>query len=432
MSGWLRLAVLLVLGAGLAGAQQAWESILGDGDPKVRVKALRLLVESDDGFRHLDLLEPLLADPQEQVRLALATALIKLRTADAQALLMRLTEDLSPRVQSLAVDGLVDYYHPNYVRSGWSASVSSLASDLKGRFSKPNPVTVAEYANVNPSAVEAVAGVLRQGRSDEARANAARALGVLLARESLADLVDGTRSRNSKVILECLLAIRKIKDTSAGPQIVFLLDDPDPAIRAAAVRAVGQLQARDAVPGLVSILAGADKREVRVQAMIALAKIPDNGQRELFLRYLVDSDKGLRAAAAEGVGRVGMPEDARLVDHHFQLEKSASVKASLAFASVLLGNHVRLNDLVGWLNSTAHRMEARPFLVELARNDDVLKRLYVPLSTGTDAQRRHLAYVLSQSGTADSVPHLENLAKDRNSKVAGAAVEALRVLRGRF
>lgn len=431
MGVWPRLAAFLVLAAA-AGGQDAWESILGDPDPEVRIRAIRLLAEADDGFRHLDRLEPLLGDSDEAVRAAVVATLIRTRTVDAQRLLMQATTDVSPRVQSLAVDGLVDFYLPNYIKTGFLSSLRSFASSLKGRFSKPSPLTVSAYVSVNPDTIETIGRVIRQGRSDFAQANAARAAGILLGRAALDDLVAGLRSRNSTIILECLLAIKKLREPSVGPEIVFLLDDPERRIREAATQTVGQLQVREAVPGLVKIVRGGDKANVRVQALIALAKIPGNGQRELFLDQLVDKDKGLRAAAAEGLGRIGNPEDARLLDHHFQLEKSGSVKLSLAFAGVLLGNLVRLNDLVAGLDSTVHRLEARPFLVELARDEDVLKRLYVPLSTGSDAQRRHLAYVMSQSGTADSVPHLEGLTGDSNTNVAAAAIEALRVLRARL
>ncbi len=432
MGAWLRLAGILALAAGAAGGQDAWEPILDDPDPKLRIRAVRLMAEAVDGFRHLDRLEPLLRDSDEDVRAAAVSTLIRVRTLDAQRLLMQATTDPSPRVQSLAVDGLVDFYVPNYVKTGLLSSLRSFASSLKGRFSKPSPLTVSAYVRVNPETVRTIGAVIRQGRSDYAQANAARAVGILRGRAALDDLLAGIRSRNSTIILECLLAIKKLGESAAGPEIVFLLDDPDRRIREVATQTVGQLRVLEAVPGLVGIVRGADKANVRVQALIALAKIPGNGQRELFLDHLVDKNKGLRAAAAEGLGRIGNPDDARLLDHHFRLDKSGSVRLSLAFAGVLLGNHVRLNDLVAGLDSTVHRLEARPFLVELARDEDVLKRLYVPLSTGSDPQRRHLAYVVSQSGTADSVPHLESLASDGNTNVAAAAIEALRVLRARL
>ncbi len=422
----------VVLVAIAASAQEPWEAGLSDPKARVRARAVRSLGESEEGFRHLTRLAPLLDDGSEEVRATVVATLIKVRTVDAQQLLIRATSDLSPRVQSLAVDGLVDFYLPNYVKLGVLSSISAFGASLKGRFSKPSPLTVSEYIKVNPETLGAIGAVLRAGRSDEARANAARAVGVLLGREALDDLLAGVRSRNSMIILESVLAIKKLQVISAGPEIVFLLDDPDPEIRKAVIQAVGQLRTREAVPGLVEVVNGVHKVRVRVQALIALAKIPDNGQRELFLRYLVDQDKGMRAAAAEGVGRVGDPGDARLIEHHFQMEKAGSTRLSLAFAAACLGNFVRLNDLVEGLNSKVHRLEARPFLVELSRQEEVLKRLYVPLSTGTVAQRRHLAFVLSQSGNEASLPHLENLTNDTNGAVASAAIEALRVLRSRL
>lgn len=422
----------LVLVAIAASAQESWEAGLSDPKARVRAKAVQSLGESEGGFRHLDRLTPLLDDGSEEVRAAVVMALIKVRTVDAQKLLIKATSDLSPRVQSLAVDGLVDFYLPNYVKLGGLPSISAFASSLKGRFAKPSPLTVSGYIEVNPETVKAIGVVVRTGRSEEARANAARAVGVLLGREALDDLLVGVRSRNSTTILESVLAIRKLRVMSAGPEIVFLLGDPDPAIREAVIQTVGQLRTREAIPGLVEVIQGTGRVRVRVQALIALAKIPDNGQRELFLRYLVDEDKGMRAAAAEGVARVRDPSDALLIDHHFQMEKAAGVKLSLAFAAVYLGNLVRLNDLVEGLNSKVHRLEARPFLVELSRDEEVLERLYVPLATGTVPQRMHLAFVLSQSGNGASVPHLESLTNDRKGAVAQAAIEALRVLRARL
>ena len=430
MSFWHGMAIVMLGGAVAASAQAPSDAELSDSKPIVRARAVRSLGESPEGFRQLDRIAPLLEDSSESVRVAVVQTLIKLRTIDAQELLMRATSDGSSRVQSLAVDGLVDFYLPGYAKLG--VSFSSIASSLQGRFSKPSPLTVPAYIPVNPAAVGAIALVLREGTDPATQANAARAIGILLGQEALDDLLFGVQSRNSMIILESVLAIKKLQAISAGPEIAFLLEDPDPRIREAVAQTVGQLKTPEAVPGLVNVVDGNDKMRLRVQALIALAKIPDNGQREVFLRYLLHKDKGMRAAAAEGLGRLADPGDAELIEHHFQLEKSLTPKLSLAFAAVCLGNYVRLNDLVKGLDSRVHRLEARPFLVELSRDEELLKRLYVPLSTGTVPQRRHLAYVLSQSGTEGSVPHLENLSSDSNAAVASEAIEALKVLRARL
>ena len=229
-----------------------------------------------------------------------------------------------------------------------------------------------------------------------------------------------------------MLAAKKLRDPSIGPDIAFLLRDLDPKVQQAVIVTVGQLRTPEAVTDLVEIIRSSDREQHRVQALVSLAKIPNNGQRDLFLTYLSHSNKSLRSAAAEGVGRLGTDGDERLIDAQLANEKAASVKLSLAFAAVSLGNLVRLDLLVEGLKSRFHRLEARPFLVEVSRNPEVLRRLYLPLATGTEAQRRHLAYVLSQSGDEESLSHLRNLTEDRNDDVAAAAIEAQRVLQARL
>lgn len=431
MNAWSKLAGCLVLVALAAGAPAQFAGLSSD-DPRTRASAARKLGNSPDGFRQIELLAPLLQDPAEDVRAAVVEALVRMRSIDAQPHLIEATKDLSPRVQSFAVDGLVDFFVPGYLDFGRFASLRVFASNLRARFSKPSPLTVSPYLKINPEVTAAMAEVLRAGRSNEARANAARALGILLARNAGGALEAGVRSSNGMIILESVLAIKKIQDPSLGPSLVFLLRDLDQKVQEAVIRTVGQLRTPEAAPELAEIAQQDGRIGVRRQALIALAKIPGNGQRELFLRFLRDKDAGLRAAAAEGLGRIANAEDLRLLDHHFSLERSASVRLSLAFATVCLGSLVRLNHLIEGLNSRVHRLEARPFLVELARRPEVLERLYVPLETGTVPQRRHLAFVLSESGTAESLPYLRNLAEDRNGEVAAAAIEAMRTLQSRL
>ncbi len=402
---------------------------LGSTDPKARVKAVKALGDSADGFRHLGQLSPLLLDESVEVRVAVVLALIGMRVVTAQPLLIEATKDLSPRVQALAVDGLVDFYVPDYVRTGRLAAVKALASRLKDRFSQPSPLVVSAYVDVNPDAVKAIGEVLRVGRSTEARANAARALGILRGGAEVETLLEGVRSRNSTTIVESVLAIKKVQATSAGPDIVFLLRDPESGVQEAVIVTVGQLRTREAGPGLVRIIEDSENGRLRALALTSLAKLADSGQRDLFTRYLGHNDKLLRAAAAEGLGRIANPDDTRLINDRLLVERAPNVKLSLAFAAVKLGDSVALQHLIEALNSSVRRLEARPFLVELARDGEVLARLYSPLTEGTVAQRRHLAFVLSQSGNQESVPHLEVLTNDSNNDVAGAAIEALRVLR---
>ena len=411
---------------------QDWLEGLQSPEESERVKAVRAMAKSPDGFRYMDQLPPLLRDDSEAVRVEVVNALIRMRSIEAQPMLITATSDTSPNVQASAVDGLVSLYVPDYVKLGRLAALKSVASSLKARFSKPSPLVVSAYVNVSPAALEAIANVLIRGGGNEAKANAARALGVLRGAAHTDALLEGARSRDSTTIIESVLAIKKLQATSVGPDIVFLLRDPALAVQEAAIVTAGQLRTREAVPQLVEISNESRKARIRALALTALAKIPDNGQRRLFTTFLSHKDKLMRAAAAEGLGRIGNRADARVVDHQFSIEKAEGVRLSLAFAGVLLGNPLRISYLIEGLNSTTRRLEARPFLVELARDPEILSKLYIPLTTGTVPQRRHLAFVLSESGTQESIPHLENLTRDGIPEVAAAAVEALRVLRARL
>jgi HEAT repeat protein len=198
------------------------------------------------------------------------------------------------------------------------------------------------------------------------------------------------------------------------------------------VKAVGQLLVRGSIPELVGLVKGSDNRKIRRQALIALAKIPNSDQRTTFLIYLRDKDHQIRAAATEGIGRSAEPTDLAVVTEAFEREKNESARLSTAFAAVYLGDLSYINYLVDALSSTFHRMEARPFLVELSRKPAVLEKLYRPLISGTNDQRRHLAYVLSRSGTKKSISYLDKLTHDSEPRVARAAIEAIKTLQARF
>lgn len=337
-----------------------------------------------------------------------------------------------PEIQSLAVDGLVNLYVPDYVEFGWLSSVKSFGKSLKSRFRDPQPIVVQPSVRVAPEAVDAIVPLISGGSSMESRANAARASGILRARAALPELEKSLKSRDETIILESVRSIEKIGDLQAGNSLIPLLRDPSVKIRKAAAEAVGQLRVREAVEDLNTMVRGDKDKDVQRAALTAMAKIPDNGQDKVFLLYLRDKDDKLRAAAAEGLGRSGNPSDVKTLQEAFAIEKDESVRLSLAFGAVSLGDTNMLSYLVDGLDSKFHRLEARPFLTELARDPQVLPELYTPLTSGTEQQKIELAYVISRSGTRESEPYLERLTKDTNPKVAAAALSELNNLRARL
>ena len=404
---------------------------LAHKDPKKRMRAADKVAQLKDPA-HIPTLEKLLTDPVADVRAKAVAAIVSIGTQHSLPPLISATRDSIPAIQVMAVDGLVNFYHPGYVRKGFGASLSKFGAGVKRRFAQPAEVVVDPYLTVSPDVIAALGRLISGGVTLESRANAARAAGILRGKQALPQLVEALRSKDTTLIVESVEAIEKIGEISVGPSLVFLLRDLDERVQLAVVKAVGQLLVRQAIPELVGLVKTADVKKIRRQSLIALAKIPDSGQRTTFLLYLRDKDHQVRAAAAEGIGRAAEPGDLNVITEAFGREKNESARLSAAFAAVHLGDLSHLDYLLDSLNSTFHRMEARPFLTELARKPAVLEKLYEPLASGTNDQKRHLAHVLSISGTKESVPHLEKLTHDPELRVARAAIEAVKTLQARL
>ena len=426
----LRLTTLFLL-AILIGVLDAQEADLQSADPKRRAQAAAHLGENGTSD-HIPALSELISDPVVDVRAEAVAAIVRLGTQHSLEPLAKATRDANPDIQSLAVDGLVNFYYPGYVRRGWTNAIKQFGSNLKGRFAKPEPKIIDPYVQVDPNVVSAIGRLVVGGSSMESRANASRAAGILRAKPTLPQLTEALRSKNSMVMLESVRSIKKIGDTSVGPDLIFLLNDLDVEVQFAVVQTMGQLRVREAIPELTNLVKSSDRKRIRRQSLIAVAKMDDPAQRPLFVRYLRDRDKQIRAAAAEGLGRLGNPDDLKIVLDAFAREKNESARLSMAFAASSLGDLSFLSYLYDGLNSSFHRLEARPFLTELARNPSVLDQLYKPLASGTNDQKRHLAYVISISGNKDSMPHLEKLTHDPNPKVAQEAIRALKNLQARL
>ena len=84
----------------------------------------------------------------------------------------------------------------------------------------------------------------------EARANAARALGILRGKAAVPDLLAALRSKDTDVIYESLIALQKIRDESAAPGVAFLLRDLDQKVQLAAIETVGLLQNKSSCPAV--------------------------------------------------------------------------------------------------------------------------------------------------------------------------------------
>ena len=406
-----------------------------DGDVKQRTRAVRDLAKQ--GEDAIPKIAPYVTDPDVGVRVEAVKALIQVGGPKTLDGLVRAAGDNDVEVQIRATDGLVNVYLPGYVKTGLSGKLSRAGSSVTAKFSDTNDRVIDTFVQVRPDVIVALGKLARGGANLDARANAARAVGVLRGRAAIPDLIEALRSKDDKVMYESLVAIQKIGDPAAAPRFSFLLGDLEEKIQIQALETTGLLRNREAAPQVRDALARARSVKVRRAALEALAMIADPADHAVFLQNLSDKDDQVRAAAEEGLGRLKNPTDRAALSQAFESEHGMNPRLSAAFALVLLGelktdSYGPLQYLLNSLNQRTWQGVASAFLIELAREQPIRQTIYGMLGTATKDEKIQLSIVLARSGDKDSVPSLEALSMDPDPAVAAEGIRSLRILRARL
>ncbi len=405
-------------------------------EAKLRIKTIRDLSKQGSGV--IAQLLPYLHDPDIDVRAEAVKAITDIGTDRSLEPLIQATSDNEAEVQIRAVEGLVNFYLPGYVKTGLGAHFSRATTAVKSHFTDTNDQVIDPYVHVRPEVIAALGRVTRSGVSMDARASAARALGILRGRAAEDDLIAALRSKDSGVMYESLIALQKIRDRAAGPRVEFVLRDLDEKVQIAAIDTTGLLQDHGAIPTLRDILDRSSSSKVRKAALSALAMMPDQQTRPVFLARLNDRDDDMRTAAAEGLARLKNPADVPTLEQAFNNEKKMNAKLAMAFALVSDGQRQTaesspLQYIVYRFNSGGYRDVARAYLTELSRDPQVRTALYqIVKQTPSKDEKIGIAQALGASGGQDSVQYLEWISKDPDSEVAEQGIRALRILRARI
>ncbi len=404
-------------------------------DTKTRAKAVHDL--GKQGQEAIPKIAPYLSDPDVTVRVEAVKALVEIGGPKTVDPLVKAAHDNDPEIQIRAADGLVNAYLPGYAKTGMSGTIQRAGNSIRSKFTDTNDKVIDVYVMVPPEVIEALGKLARGGASVEARANAARAVGVLRGQAAIPDLVEALHSKDDTVMYEALVAVQKIRDPSAAPRIAFLLRDLDDKIQIAALETTGILRNKEAAPDVRDAMEHARNIRVRRAALSALAMIGDPADRGVFLQNLNDKDDAIRAAAAEGLARVKDPADRPVVEKAFNDEKKMNPRVSDAFALASLGatdtgEFSALRYLFNTLNQRIYRGVAVAFLTELCRDGKVRQAIYPMLTGATKDEKIQMSIVLSRSGDRDSIPFLETLSIDPDNDVAQEGIRSLRTLRARL
>src|SRR6266567_8997942 len=160
----------------------------------VRPKDVREIAKG--GSSAIPRLQEFLKYPATDVRVEAVRQITEIGTQRSLDPLVQAAQDNDPEVQIRATDGLVNFYLPGYVQTGFGASLRRVGSSIKGRFTDTNDQAIDPFVTVRADVIAALGSLVSGGGSMEARANAARALGVLRGKDAEPDLLKALRSKD--------------------------------------------------------------------------------------------------------------------------------------------------------------------------------------------------------------------------------------------
>lgn len=403
--------------------------------PKQRISRIR-----DLGKRKADAipaLAPYLTDKDREIRLEAVKAIVKIGGESSLDPLVKATLDKDAEVQIRAVNGLVNYYVAGYVAQGLTAPITRGVRQAKSVVTSRNDQVIDAFVKVRPDVLEAMGGAVAKGANVDAQIAAARGAGILRDKPAVPALTNSLHAHDNALIFECLVALQKIKDQSAGPAVAGIVHDLDERTQITALETVGLLRNTDAAPDVRSALTHAPSVKISRAALETLAMLGLPEDRAVFKKYIDSSDPELRASALEGLGRVRDPEDVPALETAYN-ETNADWRVHLAAAFALVNEgKIDTNEfsplpyLVENISMKSRSTVAAAYLAEVARREDVRKAL-LPLILQTSRDGKLiLCKVLGESGSTDVEPVLTKMTQDIDPNVATAAARALKTLQAR-
>lgn len=238
---------------------------LQDSVTEVRILALNRINQSDlnwQGSLESTILT-FLKDPNPELRSAAVAALGSMESKEHIGDVAGLLEDLDPMVRSEALLALGDMQAEKYA--------------------------------------DKVANFLHDS-DDEVRSAAAVALGEMRAKNHAIEVLELLKDHSSAVrhYVTIALGAMEANDQVVG-EVVGLLKNPNPYIRSDAVRALGEMQAKEQSEKIAERLNDPDF-SVRGAAAWALGEMEADDQTEKVIKVLKDPARAVRDAAAEALG----------------------------------------------------------------------------------------------------------------------------------
>src|SRR5437763_15388256 len=115
---------------------------------EIRPKDVREIGKGGSGA--IPRLQELLKNPKQEIRVEAVKQIADIGTQRSLDPLIQATSDNDPEVQLRAIDGLVNFYLPGYVQTGFAASLKRVGAGIKGKFTDTNDQVIDPYVIVRP------------------------------------------------------------------------------------------------------------------------------------------------------------------------------------------------------------------------------------------------------------------------------------------
>ena len=395
-AGLTAVACCLVLGATLVSAQD-WQPVIAqlrDNNSGRKIDALRRLNDAGYGAA-AEFVAPLVTDPDDAVQFA---------AIDAE-LTFFLIEPVGER-QGLG--------------STRSRAQEAFDAGPLVRAATPAPAVL----------IDRLIAATADGNA-RIRFDALHALGVIaeppLNVDDTRRLLAGLQHSDPVIRTATARVLGRLRAASAGDALVVALNDPSDMVQEYASEALGLLRNDRAVQALTDRVNFYSSGPLANASLLALARIAYPSSRDLFRQRLTDPDPAARRAAMEGVGRLRDHASLERVRTLAKSDPSNEVRLAGLFALDRLGEP-QLAGLTVSIGQPAVGAQARDYLLETgpAAAPTVASAIGKTVAPATRAELIHL---LGYIGGAADLSTLEPLAKDPDTRVARAAVDALARLR---
>jgi HEAT repeat protein len=291
MTHIIRLFLAAALGAGLVAAPGAMAPALAQesdltpaardalvklqsAKPNVRREGIEKLGELKSRGAAGDVARVAAEDPDPSVRRTAAIALGSIGDRSQIPAMIATLEDPDPKVRGGGVEGLLTLYVDISGDDDFFSRVRSGFAKMVPFYDERATITVEPYDTVDSAVTAALAGTARRDSEKSNRAAAVRALGALRARDQIDALADAMAA-DADLRHEVLDAFVLIGDPEAATYAIPFFTSPDASLAAHAMLATGRLRSEKAVIPLLDVY-GSDKKD----GLIDKVKAPFSPERQ--------------------------------------------------------------------------------------------------------------------------------------------------------